>query len=321
MAISSPAPIAITDETGVVQLQGTATFSDPDAQPGPTQSVVRDLTAAEIATLASAPVELIPSQGGGTVIVPVSAVFQYVPGTVAFGSDFTAQLEVGGDPFPAIPGIPTDGLVASVRGRAAGSVSELAPDTALTLTGNADPGAKGSILTSALAAGGTTWLPGDTANIDSGNGDAVVAVDSVGNSFPITAVNQGGKTFTVTGDASGMAPTDTLSVYRSTGNDGGYTIVSAIFGAGSTVITVVEAIPSAVADGAAGDSTAGGVGVILTYTLTDGGTEYVAGTGDALLAIAPSVGEDASVDVLTVSPALNGTGRVEVLYTIMRLLT
>ncbi len=65
--------------------------------------------------------------------------------------------------------------------------------------------------------------------------------------YNITAVVQVSKTFTTTGNASAL--TGNIDVVGSTGNDGTYTIVSAVFGAGSTVITVTEAIPDATADG------------------------------------------------------------------------
>lgn len=65
----------------------------------------------------------------------------------------------------------------------------------------------------------------------------------------ITAVNQGAKTFTVAGDQSRyFVPGRTFPVAGSTGNDGTYTIVSAVYGA-ATVITVSEAIPDSTADG------------------------------------------------------------------------
>lgn len=67
--------------------------------------------------------------------------------------------------------------------------------------------------------------------------------------FPINAVNQGTPSFTVTGDASALVATNTFKVTGSTGNDGTYTVVTAVYGAPNTVITVVEAIPSATADG------------------------------------------------------------------------
>lgn len=67
--------------------------------------------------------------------------------------------------------------------------------------------------------------------------------------YHITAVNQGTKTFTVTGDASALVFGQLVSVVGSTGNNRGYTVISATFGGVSTDIVVSQTIPSAVADG------------------------------------------------------------------------
>lgn len=66
------------------------------------------------------------------------------------------------------------------------------------------------------------------------------------NYFHITDLDQGTKTFTVTGDASAL--TGSIEVVGSTANDGTYTVVSTS-GTGPTDIIVTEAIPSATADG------------------------------------------------------------------------
>lgn len=69
--------------------------------------------------------------------------------------------------------------------------------------------------------------------------------------FAITAVNQGAQSFTIAGDHAADYPAGvSFDVSGSTGNDGGYTVVSSTFGAGSTVIVTVEAISDATADGA-----------------------------------------------------------------------
>lgn len=68
--------------------------------------------------------------------------------------------------------------------------------------------------------------------------------------LPITALNQGTPSFTVAGDHTDvLTPASTFDVSGSTGNDGTYTVVGSAFGAGSTVVTVVEAIPDATVDG------------------------------------------------------------------------
>ena len=67
----------------------------------------------------------------------------------------------------------------------------------------------------------------------------------------IIAVNQGGGTFTVLGDRAALiTAAGSIIIVRSTGNNGTFTVTSAVFGGVNTVITVVEAIPSGTADGA-----------------------------------------------------------------------
>lgn len=69
--------------------------------------------------------------------------------------------------------------------------------------------------------------------------------------YTITAVNQGTKTFTLgaVNAAADFHPGATMSVVASTGNNGIYTVSNSAFVTPNTEITVVEAIPSAVADG------------------------------------------------------------------------
>lgn len=72
--------------------------------------------------------------------------------------------------------------------------------------------------------------------------------------YAITAVVQDitapyAGSFTIAGDqTANFNPGYRFTVTRSTGNNGVYTVVSSVYGA-STVITVKEAVPSAVADG------------------------------------------------------------------------
>jgi len=67
--------------------------------------------------------------------------------------------------------------------------------------------------------------------------------------WSITEVHQGNKTFTIAEDGSNSFTVgDFAAVYNSTGNDGVYTITNKS-GSGPTVITVSEAVPSAVVDG------------------------------------------------------------------------
>lgn len=72
----------------------------------------------------------------------------------------------------------------------------------------------------------------------------------------INAVNTASKSFQVLGDVTAtLGADDYIQVLKSTGNNGIYKLVSAVYATGYTTLTTVEAIPSAIADG----SIAGGV--------------------------------------------------------------
>lgn len=71
------------------------------------------------------------------------------------------------------------------------------------------------------------------------------------NGYPITAVNTGTKTFTISGNqVSKIAVGATITIDGSTGNDGDYTVVSRTFSTPDTLIVVSQTIPDATADGA-----------------------------------------------------------------------
>lgn len=275
------------------------------------QTTVVDLTAAQVATLGSFPVTVVPAPGATGALWLVSAIAQYDPGTVAFATDEPLALSIGAGSWDSGT-LLLSGLSDSLSTFGLGFAQSPGADTALTVSADGDPGGLGAILTSSLADGGSLWAPADTASVNDGTG-GLVTVSTVTNSFAVSAVSQGAKTFTVVGDASAIAGTDSLTVYRSTGNDGTYTAVSAVFAAGHTVVTVVEAIPSAVADGRLGDATAGTVGVLATYALTTPGSGYTVAAHD-LTAVAPSVGSPGQINVQTITLQSDGTVRLTVLY-------
>lgn len=112
-----------------------------------------------------------------------------------------------------------------------------------------------------------------------------------GTGYAITAVSTGSKTFTIAGDHAVSFPAGLkFSVWGSTGNDGRYTVVSAVYGS-ATVITVSEAVPNSTADGTLGagwntdeayidcagpiSGLASVSGVLLVFTR--GGTQRVVG--------------------------------------------
>lgn len=106
----------------------------------------------------------------------------------------------------------------------------------------------------------TLQTAGTTAEEDIGEWTIILGVglDDSGTPYPgpgvghadIIAVNQPGKVFTVAGDHTGTILTGaSLSVIRSTGNDGVYTVDSVVLSGSDTEVTVNEAVASAVVDG------------------------------------------------------------------------
>jgi hypothetical protein len=81
--------------------------------------------------------------------------------------------------------------------------------------------------------------------------------------YSITAVSQGSKTFTLSGDRRRwFSRGGQFVVTGSTGNNGTYTVTAIAYSGGNTVLTVTEALLSAIADGLAG--------VTITQTVAKG---------------------------------------------------
>lgn len=78
---------------------------------GPRSLRVVDLSADDIRTLFSKPVTVIPAQGLGTVVVPISCVFQFTGGSVGFTNDDTCSFGVGTKPA-LNSGTAPDGIIA-----------------------------------------------------------------------------------------------------------------------------------------------------------------------------------------------------------------
>lgn len=75
-------------------------------------------------------------------------------------------------------------------------------------------------------------------------------VDDGATVYAITAVSIANKTFTIGGDQTALIGAGSkITVSGSTGNDGDYNVVSSTLTGGDTVITVVETIADATADG------------------------------------------------------------------------
>ena len=107
-----------------------------------------------------------------------------------------------------------------------------------------------------FAMGTIPAIPGSSSKISPGEGTAVVALAGTGETiaqFPITSATILTSTFTIARDwARFYKAGDTLTVSGCTmpgGNDGVYTVVSAVYATGTTSIVVAEAISSAVVEG------------------------------------------------------------------------
>lgn len=103
-----------------------------------------------------------------------------------------------------------------------------------------------------LGEGGFVMSPLITEEIDAGatGVDKTYSYTISGGDFPIIGVDTVAKTFTIVGDHTALyVAGERVGVIDSTGNDGFYTVTSAILLLGNTVIFVSEAIPNAVADG------------------------------------------------------------------------
>lgn len=286
----------------------------PASSHSPVVSAVRDLTTAEVAGLGSVAIEIVPAIPGRA-IMPVGGAFEYIPGSVAFHASGDLEMKAGSTRvlyFGTLAAL--SGLTAKiVNGQEARGIS--VKGSALKINSDGSIRASGVIATSSLGDGGADYVPGDTADIADGTG-GLITVSTVTGQFTITAVATVAKTFTVTGDASAVITAGTgLKVIRSTGNDGTYTVVSSIFGAGSTVITVNEVVPDATGNGKAEPNDGTG-GVIATYALTNPGSDYTV-ANHGLSAVSPSVGTGGVITVLTITSASDGTARVTVFYAVV----
>lgn len=261
------------------------------------------LTAADLYTLNTIPVQGIPALGNNVLATSpiVTAVFKPngfvgnlpdVPLNFKYNNDFSICSTVLGNAYRVVmAGVDTYDSAQLAFDQINNKPLMLSSGIPLVISG--------SLVTTTIQLGGANFLPGNTFSIPQ---NAAAIVDAVANSYQITALDQGAKSFTVTGDLS-AGPPSFIAVYGSTGNDGGYTVNSAIFGAGSTVIVVQEAIPSAVANGFAGD---GGiaVGEVTAYTITDRGNNCIVENNLSCTATT-GVGVDLLLDILDINPRVN----------------
>ncbi len=295
---------------------GSSTWKNAVGGAGSPPPVVVDLDTADLLTLHSSPVELIAAPGVGRVLIPVSVSLQTVFVSRPFLMTPDAFVGVpqfawgaGGTPWSAFANYVQTWRLDSVQ-----SAQANVANAPMLFESSEDAADRGGIDASVLNAAGADYAPGDTGTIGgSAPQGAVYVVDTVLVGAVVTyhigcpgyalqvgtgqattpaditptiiSVNQGAKKFGVQGDFANFfaLPFTSVTVAGSTGNDGTYTIVSAAYAAGVTLVTVLEAIPSAVADG----------------TITAG----QAGSGDAAF----------TVDVSAIVPG-DGSARVWISY-------
>jgi len=135
------------------------------------------------------------------------------------------------------------------KGSGGKALGEIAVTSGNFSSANGDvSGRKTSIVEKTPVTVDVTGVFDHAALVDDG-GSVLLAVSPLAH-VPITAVNQGTKTFTVTGDVSAICVAGkVVSVRGSTGNDGIYVVASSSYGAPSTAVVVQEAIPNATGDG------------------------------------------------------------------------
>ncbi len=163
------------------------------------------LTPAQIATLSSIPVQVIPAPGAGKMIVPLFVFLNYEFGTVQYStvSDSlnltldSGSVSVIATPFAdLITDNPASALFFAPTGLPLGDASVAAcVDTALLIQSAADYPASG-IGAVSIAAQGSGYALGDTGTVTTGNGDASYEITGVGalgvvTSFKITYAGTG----------------------------------------------------------------------------------------------------------------------------------
>lgn len=98
------------------------------------------------------------------------------------------------------------------------------------------------------------WKGGVRGSIDEEDAGVGITTPKIENtgwiSEAVSAVNQATPSFSVAANlASSLSADDTIHIVGSTGNDGDYTVISAVWGGAATVVTVSESISDSTIDG------------------------------------------------------------------------
>lgn len=274
--ITAGAGVTITNGPGSIEI--AVTGGGGAVSGGPVLSATVEITQEQLTELGTTPVSLGVTVPGGSKLVPTEVTYERVEGTSeAGGADLKfALLYDSGAPIAFAPSA-TAVNTASFDNATPVSIDPTALGATTVPTGvglsvtsisnsgtRMDLGVWGSITSLAVNNGGGGWVVGDQFTVEGGDGAATGQVDTqsppafnaavtgavafAGND--ITGVDQGLQTFSVGVDlTSSLAVGAIFRVLFSSGNDGNYTVAGAVFGAGTTTITVVEAIPDPTVDG------------------------------------------------------------------------
>lgn len=150
---------------------------------------VTHLTTAQIRTLHTTPIPVVPAPGAGFIALPVYVVSVYTFGTVAFGNTGNDGLNMfwAGDTSTALISAMSPGMLGSASVLAIGSGSDIGPiaeslglNKAITATNQTGDYNAGAIVTTTLGAAGTGYAVNDTGTITTFDDDATYIVNSIG---------------------------------------------------------------------------------------------------------------------------------------------
>lgn len=164
---------------------------NPSIGPGaaPMLTTTTLLTAAQIVTLNSVPVNILPSPGAGKLLVAIEVIYVFKFGTVPFNPAASESIVI--EYSPSTDGFTQGGLSGLVNQATSGfasqpgysnGVNSILPgddDSGVVLTAVSDY-TDGPILTATLGAGGLGYLANDTGTITNGANDATYKVLTVG---------------------------------------------------------------------------------------------------------------------------------------------
>ncbi len=183
-----------------------------------------DLTPAQIATLQSAPVTVLPAPGAGQALMLLSAAAQVVKGSIPF-LDISSDLSYSTFPVSLLSNVLVIAETATINGEfstasvPAGVGQDRADiDNAAIRTDASNDDASGAILANALNAGGAGYVPGDTFNVDvAAPTPASGVVDTVGGGGAVL-------TYHLTANGAGYLPTVGATTTATSGAGAGLTI-------------------------------------------------------------------------------------------------